>query len=286
MIDVKALGAAFVAGVKTHKPEIMIGFGLAAGVGAVVMAAKETPACLEAFEKAEAEAAEKTTTVQVEEDKYVEVPEELNWKQKVLIFGKYYWSVIVLEGASIFLIVYGSKIRFNGYTALMTVYGLTKAELDDLKQVISEQPENWKKKFTEKIAESHIDKTEAKDVPAECMTNTEVPMPKPLFWDDQARVYFRMSEAELRDALAEFTFKIDTDPFQATSMNDWMAIIDHEEVANGDYYLMLANDPDAADGPLKYNQIGVKESPTGEPARAMKFSRDYHPDTRGLYPNL
>ena len=284
MIDVKALGAAFVAGVKTHKPEIMIGFGLAAGVGAVVMAAKETPACLEAFEKAEAEQPQKVVTDEKGEE--VTFDEPLNWKQKVIIFGKHYWLVALLEGASIFLIVYGSKIRLNSYTALAAVYGVTKAELDDLKQVISEQPDNWKKKFTEKIAESHIEHSDAKDVPAESMTNTEVPMPKPLFWDDQARVYFRMSEAELRDAIAEFTFKVDTDPFQATSMNDWMAIIDHEEVANGDYYLMLANDPDAADGPLKYNQIGVKEAPTGEPARAMKFSRDYHLDTRGLYPNL
>lgn len=285
MIDVKALGTAFVAGVKTHKPEIMIGFGLAAGVGAVVMAVKETPACLEAFEKAEAEVAEKTTMVKVEEDKYVEVPEQLDWKQKVLIFGKYYWSVIALEGASIFLIVYGSKIRFNGYTALMTVYGLTKAELDDLKQVISEQPDNWKKKFREKVAESHVDKSDAKDVPAECMTNAEVPMPKPLFWDDQARVYFRLSEEELRDALAEFTNKIMTDPFQTTSMNDWMEIIGHEDIANGDYYLMTLQDPDW-DGALKYNQIGVKPSPTGEPARMMTFSKDYHLDTRGMYATI
>lgn len=283
MIDIKALGTAFVAGVKTHKPEIMIGFGLAAGVGAVVMAVKETPACLEAFEKAESEQPQKVVTDEKGEE--VTFNEPLTWKQKVLIFGKYYWAVIALEGASIFLIVCGSKIRFNGYTALMTVYGLTKAELDDLKQAISEQPDNWKKKFREKVAESHVDKSDAKDVPAECMTNTEVPMPKPLFWDDQARVYFRMSEEELRDALAEFTNKIMTDPFQTTSMNDWMEIIGHEDVANGEYYLMTLQDPDW-DGALKYNQIGVKPSPTGEPARMMTFSKDYHLDTRGMYATI
>ena len=283
MIDVKALGAALVAGVKTHKPEIMIGFGIAAGVGAVVMAAKETPACLEAFEKAEAEQPQKVVTDEKGEE--VTFDEPLNWKQKALIFGKYYWPVIALEGASIFLIVYGSKVRLNGYTALMTVYGLTKAELDDLKQAISEQPDNWKKKFREKVAESHVDKSDAKDVPAECMTNTEVPMPKPLFWDDQARVYFRLSEEELRDALAEFTNKIMTDPFQTTSMNDWMEIIGHEDVANGEYYLMTLQDPDW-DGALKYNQIGVKPSPTGEPARMMTFSKDYHLDTRGMYATI
>lgn len=284
MVDVKTLAKGFVAGVKTHKPEIMIGIGLAAGVGAIIVAVKETPACLEALDKAEAETP--VIVEKLEDGSEVEVHEALNWKTKVVIIAKHQWGAAALEALCIFLVVYGSKLRFDWYAKMVTIYGVTKAELDDIKQVIAEQPENWKKKFTEKMAESHIEHSDAKDVPPECMTNTEVPMPKPLFWDDQAKVYFRMSEEELRDAIADFTFKIDTDPFQATSMNDWMAIIDHEEVANGDYYLMLANDPDAVDGPLKYNQIGVKEAPTGEPARAMKFSRDYHLDQRGLYPNL
>ena len=283
-MNLKTLGKAVVAGAKTHKAEIMIGMGLAAGVGAVIVAVKETPACLEAYDAAKEE---QSTFVELPSSgTEVKVDGNVDLKTKVIIFAKHYWGAAALEALSIFLVVYGSKVRLNGYTALAAMYGVTKAELDDLKQVISEQPENWKKKFTEKMAESHMEKTKPEDVPAECMTNTEVPMPKPLFWDDQARVYFRMSEAELRDALAEFTFKIDTDPFQATSMNDWMEIIDHEDVTNGDYYLMLANDPDAADGPLKYNQIGVKESPTGEPARMMKFSRDYHLDERGLYSNI
>lgn len=279
-MNVKALAKTVVAGAKAHKPEIMIGFGLAAGAGAIFMAIKETPVCLEAFDKAEQET---TTMVMTNKDgEEVEIHADLTVKEKAIIIAKHYWPVIALEGASIFLIVYGSKIRLNGYTALAAVYGVTKAELDDLKQVISEQPENWKKKFTEKVAESHIAKTKPEDVPAECMTNTEVPMPKPLFWDDQARVYFRLSEEELRDALADFTSKIMSDPFQATSMNDWMEIIGHEDVANGDYYLMTLQDPDW-DGALKYNQVGVKESPTGEPARAMRFSKDYHLDTRGMY---
>ena len=249
MVDVKTLAKGFVAGVKTHKPEIMIGIGLAAGVGAIIVAVKETPACLEALDKAEAETP--VIVEKLEDGSEVEVHEALNWKTKVVIIAKHQWGAAALEALCIFLVVYGSKLRFDWYAKMVTIYGVTKAELDDIKQVIAEQPENWKKKFTEKMAESHIDHSDAKDVPPECMTNTEVPMPKPLFWDDQAKVYFRMSEEELRDAIADFTFKIDTDPFQATSMNDWMAIIDHEEVANGDYYLMLANDPDAVDGPLK-----------------------------------
>lgn len=283
-MGIEALAKAVVAGAKTYKPEIMIGMGLAAGVGAIVVAVKETPACLEAFEKEKEEQA-----------KFVELPStgtevkveaELDWKTKLLIFAKSYWGAAALEIVSILFIIYGTKTRFGWYAKAATAYGLTKAELDDIKKVISEQPKNWQKNFTEKMAESHLAASNPKDIPAERMSNTDMPMSLPLFWDDQAKVYFRMSEEELRDAIAEFTFKIDTDPFQATSMNDWMEIIDHEEVANGSYYIMLANDPDAADGPLKYNQIGVKEAPNGEPARAMKFSRDYHIDTRGLYPNL
>ena len=283
-MGIEAVAKAVVAGAKAHKPEIMIGIGLATGLGAVVVAAKETPVFLEAFDKAKEE-----------EAKFVELPStgtevqidvKLDWKTVLLIFAKSYWGAAALEIISILFIVKGTKIRLDGYTALATIYGITKAERDDLKKIISEQPKNWQKNFTEKMAESHLAESDPKDIPPERMSNTDVPMSLPLFWDDQAKVYFRMSEEDLRDALAEFTFKIDTDPFQATSMNDWMSILDHEEVANGDYYLMLANDPDAADGPLKYNQIGVKEAPNGEPARMMKFSRDYRLDERGLYSNI
>lgn len=278
-MGVNTLVKAIVSGAKAHKSEIMIGAGLVSGAGAIFTAVKETPACLNAYHKAEDEMP--TTTV-MDGDEEVEVKLNLDWKTKLLIFGKYYWPTLVLEGTSIFLIVWGTKIRLNSYTALAAVYGLTKAELEDIKQVISEQPENWKKKFTEKMAESHLEHSDPEDIPEPKMSNTEVPMPLPLFWDDQAKAYFRLSEEELRDAVAEFTHQIFTDPFQSTSMNDWMRIIGHEEVPSGDYYLMSNGDTDW-DGPLKYQQIGVKESPTGEPARMMRFSQEYHLDTRGMY---
>jgi hypothetical protein len=272
---------AAVAGAKVHKPEIMIGFGLASGAGAIFMAIKETPVCMDAFEKAEEEMPE---IPQVNEDGSADVVKlELDWQTKLLIYAKHYWPTAALELISLICIIYGSKIRLDGYTALAALYGATKVELDDIKQVISEQPENWKKKFDEKRAESHIDKSNPEDIPAPSMSNTEVPMPNPLFWDDQAMVYFRMSEEELRDAVAEITHLIGTDPFQATTMNDWMRILDHEEVQHGDYYIFSAEDNLE---PLKYKQIGVKEAPNGEPARSMKFNRDYHLDTRGLYPNV
>lgn len=278
-MSVNTLVKTVVAGAKAHKPEIMIGAGIVAGAGAIFMAVKETPACLDAFDKAEADLKE----VEVEVDgEAVMVKPDLDWKTKLFIFGKHYWPVFLLEGASIFLIVCGSKIRLNGYTALAAVYGLTKAELDDLKQVISEQPENWRKKFTEKVAESHIDHTKPEDVPAERMSNADVPMPLQLFWDDQAQVYFRISEEDLRDAMADFIHMSGSDPFQSTSMNDWMRLIGHEDVVTGDYYLMTLDNP-ACDEPLKYRQIGVKEAPTGEPARVMRFNYDYHLDTRGMY---
>ena len=282
-MSISTLWAAFKTGAKTHKPEIMIGFGVVAGAGAIGMAIKQTPACVEAFDVAEAEKPVVTETTESGETIEIRVP--LTWKEKLYLFGKYYWSVAALESLSVFLIVYGSKIRLDGYTALMAVYGLTKAERDDLKKIIDSHSDSWKKKFQEKAAEMHMDETKPEDIPEPMMSNTEVPMPLPLFWDDQARVYFRASEEDLRNALAEFTHAIDTDPFQLTSMNHWMSILDHEPVANGDNYVMLANDP-INDGPLKYQQIGVKESPTGEPARMMRFSRDYHPDTRSLYPNV
>ena len=283
-MSIEAVAKAVVAGAKAHKPEIMIGVGLAAGFGAIVVAVKETPACLDAFDKAKEE--QKATVKLPATGEEVTVEVDLDWKTKLFIYAKSYWIAAALEVISILFIAGGTKIRLDGYTALVTLYGLTKAERDDLKKIISEQPKNWQKNFAEKMAESHLADSDPNDIPPERMSDTDLPMSLPLFWDDQAKVYFRMSEADLRDALAEFTFKIDTDPFQATSMNDWMSILDHEEVANGDYYLMLSNDPDAADGPLKYNQIGVKEAPNGEPARMMKFSRDYHIDTRGLYTNV
>ena len=283
-MGIEALAKAVVAGAKAHKPEIMIGIGLAAGVGAVVAAVKETPACLEAFEKEKEEQAKFIELPSTGTEVKVEV--ELDWKTKLFIYAKSYWVAAALEVISILFIAGGTKIRLDGYTALATIYGITKAERDDLKKIISEQPKNWQKNFTEKMAESHLAASDPKDIPPERMSNTDVPMALPLFWDDQAKVYFRMSEEDLRDALAEFTFKINTDPFQATSMNDWMSIIDHEGVTNGDFYIMLTDDPDSADGPLKYNQIGVKEAPNGEPARMMRFSRDYNIDTRGLYTNV
>lgn len=269
------------ASAKAHKPEIMIGLGLASGAGAIFAAINQTPVCIEAFEKAEAEMPE---IPQVNEDGSAEVIKlDLDWQTKLLIYAKHYWPTAVLELISIFCIAYGSKIRLDGYTALAALYGATKVELDDLKQVISEQPENWKKKFDEKRAESHLEKSNPEDIPAPSMSNTEVPMPNQLFWDDQAKVYFRFSEEELRDAVAEITHRISTDPFQATTMNDWMRTIDHEEVQNGDYYIFSVED---SSEPLKYKQVGVKEAPNGEPARIMKFNRDYHLDTRGMYPSV
>lgn len=280
MIDVKALVKGLRAGVKAHKPEIMIGTGLIVGVGAVVVAAKETPACLEAFDVAKEEAQVKTVNEETGEETVVQL--ELDWPTKLIVFAKHYWGAMALEALSIFLIIWGSKVRLDGYTALVTLYGLTKAERDDLKKFISEQPKNWQKNFMEKRAEYNLAHSDPKDIPEPRMSNTDVPMSLPLFWDDQAKVYFRLSEEELRDALADFTNKIMSDPFQATSMNDWMEIIGHEEVANGNYYLMTLNDPDW-DGALKYNQIGVKEAPNKEPARMMRFSKEYHLDTRGMY---
>ena len=272
---------AAVAGAKAHKPEIMISIGLASGAGAIFAAIKQTPVCIEAFEKAEDEMPE---IPQVNEDGSADVIKlDLDWQTKALIYAKHYWPVAVLEAFSIFCIVYGSKIRFDICASWAAIYGATKVELDDLKQVISEQPENWKKKFDEKRAESHIEKSNPEDIPAPSMSNTEVPMPNPLFWDDQAMVYFRMSEEELRDAVAEITHRISTDPFQATTMNDWMRTLDHEDVQHGDYYIFSVDD---SSEPLKYKQIGVKEAPNGEPARSMKFNRDYHLDARGMYPNI
>lgn len=282
-MEVNALVKTVVNGAKAHKPEIMIGIGLAAGLGAIFVAIKETPACIDAFAKAEEEAPVITETNDAGEITEIRIP--LDLKTKAKIYGRYYWLVAVLEAACIFFVAYGTKTQLSSYTKLMTLYGLTKVERDDLKKIIDAHPDNWKKKFAEKAAEVHIDESDPKDIPEPRMSNTEVPMALPLFWDDQAKVYFRMSEEELRDALAEFTNLVTTDPFQATSMNDWMRIIGHEDVANGEYYLMTLTDPDW-DGPLKYNQIGVKEAPTGEPARAMKFTKDYHLDTRCMYHNI
>lgn len=279
-MGIEALAKAVVAGAKAHKPEIMIGAGIAAGIGAIVVAVKETPACLEAFD---AEKEERSTFVELPSTgTEVKVEPELDLKTKLVIFAKHYWGAAALEAASIFFIIYGTKIRFDWYTRMVALYGIAKAESEDLKKIISEQPKSWQKNFAEKVAESHLAASDPKDIPEPRMSDTEVPMSLPLFFDDQAKAYFRISEEELRDAVAEFTHMINTDPFQSTSMNDWMRILDHEDVANGDYYLMIANDPDG-DGALKYNQIGVKEAPNGEPARMMRFSRDYHLDTRGMY---
>ena len=275
-MSIKTVAKTIVAGAKAHKPEIMIGVGLVAGAGAVFMAVKETPACLDAFDKAEAEAPKIVEVTEEGKENVIVVP--LNWKQKGLIYLKSYKFTIALEAAAIFLVCCGAKIRLDWHTALIAVYGLKSAELDDLKQVISEQPANWKKKFTEAKAESHISKTTVEDVPAERMSDAEVPMPLPLFWDDQALVYFRMSEEDLRDAISEFTFVVSNDPFRTASMNDWMAAINHEPVLNGEYQLMHWQD----DGALKYTQIGVKEAPTGEPARMMRFNWDYYVDERAL----
>lgn len=278
-MGIETLAKAVVAGAKAHKPEIMIGVGLAAGIGAVVVAAKETPACLEAFDKAKEEQSQFVELPSTGTEVKVEM--DLDWKTKLLIIAKSYWGAMALEIISILFITGGTKIRLDGYTALVTLYGLTKAERDDLKKVISEQPKNWQKNFTEKMAESHLADSDPKDIPPERMSNTDVPMALPLFWDDQAKVYFRMSEEELRDAIAELTHRISTDPFQSTSMNDWMEIIGHEPVQGGDYQLLTLEN-EGADSALKYNQIGVKEAPNKEPCRMMKFSWDYHVDLRGM----
>lgn len=266
------------AGIKAHKPEIMIGTGLLASAGAIFVAVKETPACLEAFDKA----VESAPTVKetLEDGQEIEIPIKLGWKDKLIIYGKHYWLAGVLEIAAFTLIIGGSKMRLSSYTAILTAFGITKAELADLKRVIDEQPDNWKKKFVEKMAESHVDHSDVEDIPAEAMSNTEVPMALPLFWDDQAKVYFRISEEDLRDAVAELTHEIMTDPFQTTSMNDWMRVLGHEEVSCGDYRLLTQEDNSG--NALKYNQIGVKEAPNGEPCRMMRFSWEYHTDLRGL----
>lgn len=278
-MGIEAVAKAVVAGAKAHKPEIMIGIGLATGLGAVVAAVKETPACLEAFEKEKEEQAKFVEMPSTGTEVKVEV--ELDWKTKLLIYAKSYWVAAALEVISILFITGGTKIRLDGYTALATIYGITKAERDDLKKIISEQPKNWQKNFTEKMAESHLAASDPKDIPPERMSDTDVPMSLPLFWDDQAKVYFRMSEEELRDAIAELTHRISTDPFQSTSMNDWMEIIGHEPVQGGDYQLLTLEN-EGAEGALKYNQIGVKEAPNKEPCRMMKFSWDYHVDLRGM----
>lgn len=279
-MSIEALVKTVVNGAKKHKPEIMVGVGIAAGVGAVIVAVKETPACVVAFEEAKEE---RKVVVEVTENGDEVVKSiKLDWETRLWIIAKYFWPVVLLEGASIFFIVYGTKIRFDGYTTLAALYGITKAERDDLKKVIAAQPANWQKKFAEAKAESHINETKPEDVPEKKMSSTEVPMPLQLLWDDQARVYFRMSEEDLRDAVAEFTHMINTDPFNTTTMNDWMDIIGHEHVINGDYYIFSMEDT-TSEGALKYNQIGVKESPTGEPARMMKFSWEYHLDTRGMF---
>lgn len=271
------------AGFKAHKPEIMIGIGITAGVGAIFVAVKETPACLNAFDKAEAEAPTVTETNEAGEEQTIQL--KVEWKTKLLIFAKYYWKAALLEAASIFFIVYGTKVGVDGYAALAAIYGATKADLDDIKQVISEQPENWRKKFAEKAAESHLEHSDPNDIPAPRMSDADVPMPLPLFYDDQAKVYFRMSEEDLRDAIADFSHMVGTDPFQATSMNDWMRIIGHEEVVDGDYRIMAMTDPNW-DGALKYQQINVKDSPIGEPARVMSFNKEYIIDSRGMYSNV
>lgn len=280
-MSIGTLAQAFVAGAKAHKPEIMIGIGIGCGVGAVVMAAKETPACLEAFE-----AEEKPVIVEKNEageETVIELP--LDWKTKGKIFAKYYWLVALLEGLSVFFICFGAKIRLDGYTTLLAMYGLKKVELDDIKRVISEHPENWQKKFNEKMAESHLAQTEIEDIPEERMSNTEVPMPLPLFFDDQARVYFRMSDEELRDAVAEYINVVYTDPFQEASINTWMSYLDHEPIMNGDYVLINRED-ELKSGALKYNQVGVKEAPNGEPCRVMKWSWGFQTDTRCAYGDI
>jgi hypothetical protein len=275
-MGVNSLVKALVKSVNEHKPEIMIGVGLAAGAGAIFVAVKETPACLEAFDKAKEEIPEVTEVTEAGEE--VTVKGKLGWKKVFVIYAKYYGVAAALELMSIFLIVFGCKIKWNTCAYIAALCGATKAELDDLKQVIAEQPESWRKKFTEKVSESHINNSDPATIPEPCMTNTEVPMPKPLRWDDHAKVYYRKTDAELSECLAEYTHMISSDPFNTTTMNDWMRVLDHEEVAYGDQYIMT----DMGE-PLKYRQVDVKTSPTGEPAIVMKFSQDYKLDTRGLY---
>ena len=282
-MSVTSVAKAAFASVKAHKPEIMIGAGLIAGAGAIVVAVKETPACLEAFEKEEIIVPAYDEDGNRIENQMEKVP--LDWKTKAVIYAKSYFLAALLEILSVILIAGGAKIRLDTCMRWMTLYGLTQADLDDLKNVISKHPESWKKKFNEKMAEVHMDETTADDVPAERMSSTEVPMPLPLFWDDQAKVYYRLSEEELRDALSELIHMIYSDPFDQVSMNDWMRIIGHEEVSGGDYKLLTRED-EGPSGALKYNQIGVKESPTGEPARMMTLSWPYHVDTRMIYGDI
>ena len=110
-MGIEAVAKAVVAGAKAHKPEIMIGIGLAAGVGAVVAAVKETPACLEAFEKEKEEQAKFVELPATGTEVKVEV--ELDWKTKLLIYAKSYWVAAALEVISILFITGGTKIRLD-----------------------------------------------------------------------------------------------------------------------------------------------------------------------------
>ena len=231
---------------KKHSPEIMIGTGIALGVGTVIMtwfAAKKTDKALEEPKKiiATAKSMEITEHYTKEDQKHDIL---LGYKKGAVEIAKLYGPIVIMGASSIACVLTSHKILSGRYAGVVAANGILSKEFSDYRDKVIEKygkEEDYKFRFGDKmenVAETTKDEngsetTIVKEQPKNNYASTTF-----------ARCFDETSPAFQKDAL----YNIDTlkrlqgqlnDELKAKrvlTLNDAYELLGYEKTQAGFYY--------------------------------------------------
>ena len=150
--------------VEKNAPIIAAGAAIAGMVSAVVLAIKAGPDVQRALEEAEIKKNEKALNERIKDGNDETPIENLTWKEKGLVYAKYYWKTVLLVLLSAACMITSVSISNKRLAAMGIIAAAAESNLSDLenaaKEVMGEK--NWKK-VSDKLVENGCDEDITED---------------------------------------------------------------------------------------------------------------------------
>ena len=194
-----------------HKPEILLGFGIATGVSATVFAATETPKALRLIEDARKEKGEDLTTV-----------------EKAKACWKCYIPAAVATTVSVSCLIGANSVSARRTAALAAAYQISETALSEYREKVIETIGEKKEQIVrDNIAKSHIEKKPVSQSQV-IVTNKG----KTLCFDELAGRYFESDIDKIKAAQNDFNRDLLSEMYK--SLNEFYDALEVPHIGIGD----------------------------------------------------
>lgn len=195
-----------------HSPEILIGFGVAGFVTAVVLAVKATPKAMQLIESRKEE-----INSELENGDWETRVTKLEPIEVIKVAWKPYIPAVVTGVVSIACVVGANSVNTKRNAALATAYQLSTAALNEYKdKVVETIGEKKEQSIREKISKDRIEHNPVHNNPVYITGNGES-----LFLEPISKRYFKSDIERIRATINTLNETMYNDPFGQISLSDF-----------------------------------------------------------------